>query len=372
MQSSGQPTEGFAALSTALHSNVSDQSLKELKVNEPLDPGHIMQTATAFWSSKVLLTAVELDLFTTLGDGAMSAPVLGKKLGLHPRGTFDFFDALVALKFLDRDGDGPEGQYRNTPQTAAFLNKTSRTYIGGLPEMLNARLFGFWNNLGTALKTGQPQNEIKHGGKPIFEELYSNQDSLSQFLDAMTGFQAANFALLAEKFDFSRYKTVCDVGGALALLSRIVGASHQHLTFSSFDLPPVAPLAQKQIAAAGMENRIKAIPGDFFKEELPKADVITMGNILHDWNLENKKMLIKKAYAALPQGGAFIAIENVIDDARRENAFGLLMSLNMLIEFGDAFDYTGTDFRGWCSEAGFKRFEFINLAGPTSAAIAYK
>lgn len=341
-------------------------------MEEQLDPGHIMQTATAFWASKVLLTAVELDLFTTLGHGKMTAPQLGQTLGLHPRGTFDFFDALVALKFLDRDGDGPDGKYKNTPQTAAFLNKKSRTYIGGMPEMLNARLFGFWNGLGTALKTGQPQNEVKHGGKPMFEELYSNQDRLSQFLDAMTGFQAANFALLSERFDFPRYKTVSDIGGALALLSRIVGARHQHLTFNSFDLPPVAPLAQKQIKAAGMEERIKAIAGDFFKDELPKADVITMGNILHDWNLENKKRLIRKAYDALPEGGAFIAIENLIDDARRENAFGLLMSLNMLIEFGDAFDYTGADFREWCGEVGFKRFEFIHLAGPTSAAIAYK
>jgi hypothetical protein len=238
--------------------------------------------------------------------------------------------------------------------------------------MLNSRLFGFWNNLGTALKTGKPQNEVKHGGKSIFEELYSNQAALGEFLDAMTGFQAANFAQVAEKFDFTRYKTVSDIGGALALLSRTVGARHQHLIFNSFDLPPVAPLAQKHIKAAGMEERIKTISGDFFKDDLPKADVITMGNILHDWNLENKKMLIKKAYDALPEGGAFIAIENLIDDARRENVFGLLMSLNMLIEFGDAFDYTGADFREWCSEVGFKRVEIINLAGPTSAAIAYK
>ncbi|HEY8009914.1 MAG TPA: methyltransferase [Rudaea sp.] len=341
-------------------------------MKEQLDPGHIMQTATAFWASKVLLTAVEVDLFTMLGDGTMSAPQLGKALGLHPRGTYDFFDALVALRFLERDGDGPEGKYKNTSETAAFLNKKSPTYIGGLPEMLNARLFGFWNNLGTALKTGQPQNEVKQGGKSMFEELYSDSGRLAQFLDAMTGFQAANFALLAEKFDFSKYKTVCDIGGALALLSRIVGARHQHLTFDSFDLPPVAPLAQKQIKAAGMDERIKTVAGDFFKQEFPKADVVTMGNILHDWNLEKKKVLIRKAYAALPDGGAFIAVENLIDDARRENAFGLLMSLNMLIEFGDAFDYTGADFREWCGEAGFKRFEFINLAGPTSAAIAYK
>ena len=341
-------------------------------MNEQLDPSHIMQTATAFWASKVLLTAVEFDLFTTLGEGAMTASELGKALGLHIRGTYDFFDALVALRFLDRDGDGPEGKYKCTPQTAAFLNKKSHTYIGGLPDMLNSRLFGFWDGLGTALKTGQPQNEVKHGGKSIFEELYSNEAKLGEFLDAMTGFQAANFAQLAEKFDFQKYKAVSDIGGALALLSRIVGAHHQHLTFNSFDLPPVAPLAQKHIKAAGMEGRIKVIAGDFFKDSLPKADVITMGNILHDWNLENKKMLIRKAYEALPEGGALIAIENLIDDARRENVFGLLMSLNMLIEFGDAFDYTGANFREWCSEVGFKRFEFIHLAGPASAAIAYK
>jgi hypothetical protein len=341
-------------------------------MKDQLDPSHIMQTATAFWASKVLLTAVELDLFTTLGDSAMTASQLGQKLGLHPRGTYDFFDALVALKFLEREKDGPEGLYRNTPETDAFLNKRRPTYIGGLPEMLNSRLFGFWNDLGTALRTGQPQNEVKHHGKPMFEELYASEAKLGDFLAAMTGLQAANFRQLAEKFDFARYKTVSDIGGALGLLSRIVGERHTHLTFTTFDLPPVAPHAQKHINAAGMNERIRVVSGDFFKDDLPKADVVTMGNILHDWNLEQKKGLIKKAYDALPANGAFIAIENLIDDARRENAFGLLMSLNMLIEFGDAFDYTGADFRSWCQEAGFKRFEFISLAGPTSAAVAYK
>jgi len=337
-----------------------------------LDPGHIMQTATAFWASKVLLTAVELDLFSTLGDREMTAPQLGEQLGLHPRGTYDFFDALVALKFLERDGDGPQGKYMNTPETAAFLDKKSPKYIGGMPKMLNARLFGFWNNLGTALKTGEPQNEVKLHGKSIFEELYSNDEKLDEFLQAMTGIQAANFMQLADKFDFSPYTSVSDVGGALALLSRIIGERHAHLRFTSFDLPPVAPHAQRQIDAAGMSDRIKVVSGDFFKDDLPKADVVTMGNILHDWSLEKKKVLIKKAYDALPDGGAFIAIENLIDDARRENVFGLLMSLNMLIELGDAFDYTGQDFREWCIEAGFKRFDIISLAGPSSAAVAYK
>jgi hypothetical protein len=94
--------------------------------------------------------------------------------------------------------------------------------------------------------------------------------------------------------------------------------------------------------------------------------------ILHDWNLERKMHLIRAAYDALPAGGAFIVVENLIDDARRENVFGLLMSLNMLIEFGDAFDYTAAEFQMWCTEAGFQSFETIHLAGPCSAAIAYK
>ncbi len=336
------------------------------------DPGPIMQAATGFWASKVLLTAVEFDLFSLLDEAPRTAPELGKALALHPRGTHDFFDALVALGFLERDGDGPEGRYRNTPATAAYLVKESGSYIGGTLEMLNSRLFGFWNDLGTALRTGEPQTEVKHGGASIFEELYADEERLAEFLRAMSGFQAGNFAALAERFDFSAYETVTDAGGALALLSRLLANRHPHLRFRSFDLPPVAPHAKKAVEEAGLADRIEIVSGDFFRDELPKADVVTMGNILHDWNLDKKMRLIEKAYQALPAGGAFIVIENLIDNARRENAFGLLMSLNMLIEFGDAFDYTEADFQEWCTKVGFTRFETIPLTGPSSAAVAYK
>lgn len=335
-------------------------------------PDHIMQTATAFWSSKVLLSAVEFELFTKLGDRSLTAAELGAELGIHERGRYDFFDALVALGFLEREGNGPDGQYKNTIETATFLDKTKPGYIGGMPEMLNRRLFGYWNDLEDALKTGKAQNETKNGGVSVFAEIYSTEAKLKTFLEAMTGFQAGNFTILAEKFDFSRYKTVSDIGGALALLSRITAKRHSHLTFKSFDLPPVAPLAQAEIDKAGLSERIKPIKGDFFKDPLPPADVVTMGMILHDWNLEDKMMLIQKAYDALPEGGALIAVEHLIDDERRENVFGLLMSLNMLIEFGEAFDYSPADFRQWCTEVGFREFEEIKLTGPAGAAIAYK
>ena len=337
-----------------------------------LNPGHIMQVGMGFWASKTVLSAVELGLFTQLGSNSMTGEEIGTRLGLHPRSIYDFLDALVALQLLDREGDGPGGHYRNTPDTAAFLDKNSPTYIGGLLEMANARLYRFWGDLTEALQTAQPQNEIKHAEKPMFEELYSDPGRLEQFMSAMQGASLGNFHTLAEKFDFSKYETVCDVGGATGQLSTILALRHPHLRCTSYDLPPVAPIADRAIAAAGVSDRVTTASGDFFAEPLPQADVITMGLILHDWNLERKMHLIRAAYDALPEGGAFIAIENLIDDARRENAFGLLMSLNMLIEFGDAFDFTGADFTGWCKEVGFREVEILPLTEAGSAGIAYK
>jgi SAM-dependent methyltransferase len=213
---------------------------------------------------------------------------------------------------------------------------------------------------------------VKGGEKGIFEALYQDPVKLEIFLNAMTGLSRMNFEAFAGKFDFSPYRTLCDVGGATGLLSIETAKRYPHLQCTSFDLPPVEPIARKHIAAAGLTDRIGTACGDFFQDPLPKADVITMGMILHDWNLEKKMHLIRAAYEALPPGGALVAIEALIDDPRRENVQGLLMSLNMLIEFGDAFDYSAADFRKWCGEVGFKRFEVIHLAGPSSAAVAYK
>ena len=337
-----------------------------------LDPSPILQTGFGFWSSKVLLSAVELEVFTVLKDRKLTGTELANEIRMHPRGISDFFDALVAMKFLEREGDGTAALYSNTELTALYLDRESPRYIGGILEMLNARLFRFWNDLPEALRTGKPQNETKHGDKGMFEELYAEPARLENFLGGMTGLSRLNFEAFAEKFDFTPFKTLCDIGGATGLLCLEVAKRHPHLRCVSFDLSVVEPIATKSIAAAGLRDRVSTASGDFFADSLPKADVITMGMILHDWNLERKKHLIHAAYEALPPGGAFVAIEALIDDARRENLFGLLMSLNMLIEFGDAFDYSGADFQTWCREAGFQRFEVIPLFGASSAAIAYK
>lgn len=337
-----------------------------------LSPARIMEVGMAFWPAKVLLSATELGLFTALGSNSMTGRELQSALRLHPRANPDFFDTLLALRFLERDGDGPEARYRNTGETALFLDRRSPQFIGGFLEMANARLYPFWGNLTDGLRTGSPQNEIKHTGASMFAELYSEPERLEQFMDAMSGISAGNFQAFAEKFDFSGYQTICDVGGATGQLSMLVAKQHPHLRCTSADLPAVTLIAERKIAAAGLASRVSAKSLDFFAEPLPNADVITMGMILHDWNLEKKMQLVRAAYDALPPGGAFVVIENLIDDARRENAFGLMMSLNMLVEFGDAFDFTAADFFGWCREVGFSRTEVIPLAGPASAGVAYK
>jgi 2-polyprenyl-3-methyl-5-hydroxy-6-metoxy-1,4-benzoquinol methylase len=341
-------------------------------VNSTLHPASILQTAFGFWPSKVLLTAVELGLFTRLAGRQMAGAELGRELELHPRGIADFFDALVAMCYLQRHGNGPDARYENTPEGARFLDENSPSYIGGILVMLNARLFRYWNDLPAALRTGLPQNEVKHAGRTIFDELYADQPKLEQFLGAMTGLSRINFETFAETFDFSGHRTLCDVGGATGLLSIEVARRHPHMCCTTFDLPAVEPIARRHIEKAGLSDRVRTASGDFFRDPLPAADVITMGMILHDWNLERKQTLVQKAYDALPPGGAFVVIEALIDDERRSNTFGLLMSLNMLIEFGDAFDYTAADFRGWCRQAGFRRFSTMRLQGAHSAAIAWK
>jgi hypothetical protein len=336
------------------------------------NPEHILQVGMGFWASKTLLSAVELELFTQLSGRALTAPEIAERLHLHPRGRDDFLDALVSLGLLDREGDGHDALYSNTPDTATFLDKNSPAYLGGVLEMAGARLYGFWGSLSEALQTGQPQSEIKSGAQGFFEGVYSDPAQLEVFLDAMHGFQIGAFSALCSTVDLSGQTSFCDIGGANGGLSAMVASANPHLTGITFDLPPVAPVAAKALAAHGVADRVTTAQGDFFVDSFPSADVYFMGNILHDWDEEQKLVLISKAFESLPAGGLLVAIENVIDDDRRANTFGLLMSLNMLIELPGGFDYTGAQFDRWCRTAGFDRTEVRHLVGPTSAAIAYK
>lgn len=332
-----------------------------------LTPDHILQTGLAFWASKTLLTAVEMEIFTDLAKHPGDLASVQGRMGLHPRGARDFLDALVALGFLKREN----GIYSNTPETALFLDKAKPSYIGGILEMANHRLFRYWGDLTTAVRTGESQNESKGGHDP-FAALYADPAKLREFLRAMSGVSRGANITIAKQFPWANYTSCADIGTAQGDLVMQITRANPHLRGIGFDLPEVGPIFEEYIAANDLADRVSFSGGSFFTDELPKADVLLFGHILHDWDLETKLMLLRKAYAALPDGGAVIVYDSIIDDERKQNAFGLLMSLNMLIETPGGFDYTGADCISWMQQVGFKDCRVEHLVGPDSMVIGIK
>ena len=336
-------------------------------MGQELTPDKIMQLGLGFWASKTFLSAVELGVFTELAKEPQDSESLRTHLDLHPRSARDFFDALVSLGVLQRNN----GQYANTPESDLFLDRAKSSYIGGYLEMCNARLYGFWGNLTTGLKTGEPQNEAKRG-ENFFATLYADPARLKQFLFAMTGLSMGIGKALALQFPWVNYKSFIDIGGAQGCVAVQIALAHPHLAGGNFELPVVRPIFEEYIQSFGLGQRLSFYPGDFFKDSLPSTDVIIMGHILHDWGLKEKRQLIAKAHAALPKGGALIVCEAIIDDQRRQNTFGLLRSLNMLIETQAGFDYTGADCSRWMLDAGFKETRVESLCGPDSMVVGIR
>jgi hypothetical protein len=331
-------------------------------------PEKILQLGLGFMASKTLLSALELGLFTILAEGPLDSAALTARASLHPRAARDFFDALVALEMLDRE----DGLYRNTAESDLFLDRAKPSYIGGLLEMANGRLYPFWGSLTEGLQTGQPQNESKQCGGNPFDLLYSDPARLRQFLSAMTGISLGTAQAIAAKFPWKDYRSFVDIGCAQGGLPVQLALAHPHLSGGGYDLPAVRPVFEEYVSSFGLAEHVKFHDGSFFTDPLPAADVMVMGHILHDWDLDTKRMLLKKAYDALSAGGVLIVYEALIDDERRHNTMGLLMSLNMLIETPGGFDYTGADCQGWMRDAGFRQTRVERLAGPDGMVIATK
>jgi len=337
--------------------------------NPGLSPEPIMQVGLGFWGSKTLLSAIEMEVFTELAKKPEDLATLQGRLGLHPRSARDFFDTLTALGFLRREN----GKYSNAAASDLYLDKHKPTYIGGMLEMANQRLYGHWSHLTEALRTGRQQNEAKEEGTASpFEALYADPGRLKVFLAAMTGISRGSNRAIAQKVPWKKYKTFADVGTAQGDLAVQIALGNPHLNGLGFDLAEVGPIFEEYVEQHGLGKRLRFQGGNFFTDALPKADAITMGHILHDWNLEEKKMLLRKAHDALPAGGAVVIYDSIIDDDRSQNAFGLMMSLNMLIETPGGFDYTGAECMAWMKEVGFREARVEPLAGPDSMVVGIK
>jgi len=332
-----------------------------------LTPERLLQLGMGFWGPRALLSAVELGLFTVLAKGPLDEKQLRAQLGLHPRAARDFFDSLVALGPLQRRA----GKYRNAPDADAFLDRDKPGYIGGMLDMAAVRLYPFWGSLTEALRTGAPQNEAKTGGD-FFASLYSDPERLRGFLSAMTGLSMGAARAIARKFPWKSYETFVDVGCAQGCLPVEVALAHKHIRGAGFDLPPVGRIFDDYVRTFRLGDRLAFAGGDFFRDPLPAADVVVMGHVLHDWNLEEKHLLLQKAYAALPKRGALIVYDTMIDDARTRNVPGLLMSLNMLVETPGGFVYTPSDCRAWMKATGFRKTAVVALTPAESMVIGSK
>ncbi len=332
-------------------------------------PDAILQLGFGFWGSKTLLSAVELGLFTELADaGPLDGEALRERLGLHPRSATDFLDALVALGMLERE----DGRYANTPATDLYLDRAKPTYVGGMLEMANARLYRFWGSLTEGLRTGSRRTRRRRGER-LLRDALRRSGAAGGVRTRDDRDQRGAGAAIAAKFPWARspQRDRHRLRPGRRARSDRAGAPAPHRR----RLRPAAGRADLQRVrrvGSDSDDRLSFTAGDFFADPLPTADVLVMGHILHDWDLDEKRVLLTKAYDALPDGGALIVYEALIDDERRSNAFGLLMSLNMLIETPGGFDYTGADCRAWMREAGLQRQHVEHLAGPDSMVVGIK
>jgi hypothetical protein len=360
-------TQPQAASSKAPLWPATPDSYTDDDVNKPITPDHIFKVAYAFREAKALLTAVELGVFTALADGPMEYDRLRNRIGLHERGARDFLDSLVALGLLYRQEDGC---YRNSAEADIYLTRGSPNYVGGQLDHLNTREYPHWMFLTRALQTGNPL--YGDPTKGAYGALYACQGDAETFAQAMGGGTLAIARALATRFPWRDYNTLVDIGSSEGCLPVQIAQFHWHITGGGFDLPAIGPIFNAYVNNHGLSQRLRFYPGDFRVDALPGADVLVMGRILHNWDQPTKKMLLVKAFEALPAGGALIIYDRLIDDDRKASTAGLLGSLNMLVMTDGGFDYSAAECFGWMREAGFHRTWAERLTADQSMVVGMK
>ncbi|MFI0817548.1 methyltransferase [Streptomyces sp. NPDC021098] len=328
-------------------------------------PQPVTELFWAYWKTKTMLSAIELGVFTELAKEPLRGDELAGRLGLGPGAVGDFLDALVALDLLDRTGD----VYANTPAADEYLDAGKpATYLG---DSYLAQCAGLADDLTGVLRTGEALRGARTG-RDFYADMYATSHSVRAFQRDMTALSIGSARVIAESFPWDSYRSLADIGTSEGALPGRILLSHPHLTAVGFDLPQAREGFEEYTGALGLADRMSFRPGDFFRDELPSADVLVFGHVLHNWGLEEKRLLLDKAYRTLPEGGAVLIYETLIDGDRRSNAVGLILSLMMHLEVPGGFDYTGPQCQEWLREAGFRETRVEHLDGPESMIVGFK
>jgi precorrin-6B methylase 2 len=336
-----------------------------------VNPQDILEDGMAFWSSRLILTAVERGIFTMLAERPLSAAELTGMLGWHPRAATTALDALVAAGLLRCD---KRGRYANTMRSSLFLDRNKSSYIGGLMELSSTRLYDLWSGLDELLGTGDPAAVEGDDRYFDFDSMYADPDALKTFLSGMTGISTGEAMLLASRFPWKQHGSFIDMGCAQGALAVRVALTHNHLEGTGFDLPVVEPIFTDYVKSFRLDDRVRFAAGDFFADAaLPSAEVMSFGHVFHGYGHEVRHELVAKARDALPRGGALIVYDAMTTDRQTPDRFhSLLSSLNIMLETRDGYESTTDECADMLRTSGFSDVRVRHLVGPTSMVYGFK
>ncbi|MFE6165778.1 methyltransferase [Streptomyces sp. NPDC056486] len=330
------------------------------------DPFDVMFLGWSFFRSKLLTSAMDLGVFTSLGDNRLSAEEIVDRAGLHPRGAQDFLDALAAVGLLLRE----DGRYRNSSGTALYLLPDRPGFVGGFLRMTSELMGGEHDALTSLLRDGNARGQGS-GGEVPFTRIFHDPDRLRKFLSAMDSFSSAVAPGVTEIIDWSAYSSFTDVGGARGNLAAALAAAHPGLTGTVLDRPSMEQHFDELVAERGVSEQLRFTGGDFFEDELPRADVLILGGVLHDWPDDRRALLLRKAHDAVREGGAVIVYDTMIDD-HRERADPLMLSLIMMLQSAQARGFSPAQCISWMTDAGFTAEQTVLLPALTTAIVGRK
>lgn len=336
-------------------------------MNTP-DPSPVIDLIDAFRRSKAMFTAVRLGVFDRLERGPDKLETLAADLAASPDALERLLDSCVGLGLLEK----LSGRYANTALASAYLCRSSRQSMIGYVLYSDEVLFRMWANLEDAIREGTHRWHQTFGTDgPLFDQFFSTPEKTRTFLLGMHGFGVLSSPRVVAAFDLSRFHYLVDLGGATGHLAVAACERYPKLRAAVFDLPPVIEFAREQVALSAAAERVDFIPGDFFADDLPEADLFAVGRILHDWSEEKIRRLLRKIFDRLPAGGGLLIAEKLLAPDKSGPTGAHMQSLNMLI-CTEGKERTLEEYETLLRAAGFVEVRGQLTGAPVDAVLAMK
>lgn len=322
-------------------------------------PDPILELIDAFRRSKVMFTAVSMGVFERLHAGPLTAAGFGWDLSATER----LLDACRGLGLVTKDGD----RYANSQLAEEYLVRSSPRALTGYIQYSNDVLYQLWGKLDDAVREGTHRWEQVYGSKTaLFDYFYRTEDAKRDFLMGMHGFGQISSAAVVAAFDLSRFRRLVDLGGATGHLALAAIERYPSMTAAVLDLPPVLAVAREHVG-----TRVDLIAADFLTDELPEADLFALGRILHDWSEPKIRLLLRKTWERLPEGGALLIAEKLMHEDKSGPVPAHLQSLNMLV-VTEGRERTLGEYTALLREAGFSSVEARHTGTPLDVTLAIK